>query len=147
MTWKFLVIQIILNWQIEKQTVSLWDLFKDFKREERSAALLSVPQKLATFIFANLFIDDSELKIVFKVYQQSLKYIIKILKSGEIRETPRFARSHPIVTRGSVTPPHHTLPAFLNLNNKISYDVNLNLKPIIVRALSSDESKSKKWRY
>ena len=33
-----------------------------------------------------------------------------------------FVSNHPIVTRGSRAPPHHTLPAFLNLNGIIFYN-------------------------
>ena len=53
-----------------------------------------------------------------------IKYIIKILKARRFEIILRFDNSQSIVTRGSRVsraPPHHTLPAFFNLNGKKIY--------------------------
>ena len=54
-------------------------------------------------------------------------------KTGRFEKMLHFDSSQPILTRGSRVsraPPHHTLPAFLDINGSISIDENYNNKKI-----------------
>ena len=58
----------------------------------------------------------------------NFRYSIISLRSweaGRFERMPLIGKSHPIVARGSRAPPHHTLPAFLNLYgiNTMNYTV------------------------